>query len=303
MIERFSGTRGRLLLIQELQRQKLTVGISGIAEALADAGELASVSKGGVLIEQTGDDADVYFIVVGSFDVVVNGKRIARRHAGDHIGEMAAVSPVQRRAASVVAAEDSVVLKLSEEALSTIGERYPEIWRRIARELSGRLEQRNSLVRKPNDRVRVFLMSSTEGLPIARAVQSAFAHDAFLPVVWTDGVFKISNYTLESLEDELDRADFAVAIAHSDDHTTTRGTTWPTARDNVVFELGFFMGRLGRSRSILMEPRAPGIKLPSDLAGLTTVGYRFDRGPDAAALLAPACNELREHILRLGPHI
>ena len=36
--------------------------------------------------------------------------------------------------------------------------------------------------------------------------------------------------------------DFAVAIAHPDDRTKIRDEDWPTPRDNVVFELGFFMG-------------------------------------------------------------
>jgi CRP/FNR family transcriptional regulator, cyclic AMP receptor protein len=51
-----------------------------------------------------------------------------------------------------------------------------------------------------------------------------------------------------------------------------------------------------------MEPRAAKLKPPSDLAGLTTIPYRFEAGRDAAPLIAPACNELRDHIARLGPN-
>ncbi|MGB9028161.1 MAG: TIR domain-containing protein, partial [Rhodomicrobium sp.] len=77
---------------------------------------------------------------------------------------------------------------------------------------------------------------------------------------------------------------------------------WPSPRDNVIFELGLFMGRLGRSRAILMEPREEKVKLPSDLSGITTISYRFEKGGDAAALMAPACNALRDHIIALGPN-
>jgi predicted nucleotide-binding protein len=49
-----------------------------------------------------------------------------------------------------------------------------------------------------------------------------------------------------------------------------------------------------------MEPRDEKVKLPSDLAGVTTIPYRFEPGGDTAALLAPACNKLRAHILELG---
>jgi CRP/FNR family cyclic AMP-dependent transcriptional regulator len=115
-------------------------------------------------------------------------------------------------------------------------------------------------------------------------------------------VFRVTNYTLESLENELDRCDFAVAIAHPDDQTTVRDEDWPTPRDNVVFELGSFMGRLGRSRAILMEPRGTRVRLPSDLAGITTIRYRFDAA-EAAVSMGPACNELRDHITRLGRNV
>jgi CRP/FNR family cyclic AMP-dependent transcriptional regulator len=115
-------------------------------------------------------------------------------------------------------------------------------------------------------------------------------------------VFRVTNYTLESLEAELDRFDFSVAIAHPDDQTTVRDVDWPTPRDNVAFELGFFIGRLGRSRAILMEPRATQVKLPSDLAGITSIRYRFDPAEPAVSM-GPACNELREHIKRLGRNV
>ena len=259
--------------------------------------------KGQTLIEQEAADTDIYLIIAGSFNVEVNKKRVARRFPGDHVGEMVVLSPIQRRSATVVADEDATVVKISENALLDLAAKYPGIWRNFARELSARLMQRNSHVRQANDKVRVFVISSAEALPIARTLQTAFAHDPFLTIVWSDGVFKVSNYTLQNLEDELDKADFAIAIASPDDETKERGQDWPTPRDNVVFELGFFMGRLGRQRAILMELRDTKTKLPSDLAGVTTICYRYDNGSDGASLLAPACNELRQHIIRLGPNI
>ncbi|TJW06406.1 MAG: cyclic nucleotide-binding protein, partial [Mesorhizobium sp.] len=131
-------------------------------------------------------------------------------------------------------------------------------------------------------------------------IQNALSRD-FLVVPWTDGVFKVASYPLQSLEDELEKCDFAIAVAHADDMTESRGRDWPSPRDNVVFELGLFMGRLNRQRAILMEPREEKVKLPSDLAGVTTIPYRYVPGEDAAALMGPACNELRDHINRLGP--
>jgi len=61
------------------------------------------------------------------------------------------------------------------------------------------------------------------------------------------------------------------------------------------------MGRLGRQRAILMEPRDEKVKLPSDMSGITTIPYRYEAGQDTSALMAPACDRLRAHILKLGP--
>ncbi|WP_426409456.1 TIR domain-containing protein [Bradyrhizobium ganzhouense] len=302
MINRFQGERGRALLIEELRKQKIVAGIAGAAEALADSGALEAVGKNQTLLEQNGSDNDIFLIVSGAFRVIVNGKQVARRFSGDSIGEMATVSPIQKRSATVICDEDAVVLKVAEPQFSEIATKFPEVWRRVAQEVARRLEQRNVLIREPNEKIRVFLISSAEAVKVARAIQSAFAHDPFATIVWTDGVFRVTNYTLESLENELDRSDFAVAIAHGDDRTEVRDESWPTPRDNVVFELGFFMGRLGRSRAILMEPRATRVKLPSDLAGVTAISYRFDP-KEPASSIAPACNELREHIMRLGRNV
>jgi predicted nucleotide-binding protein len=159
------------------------------------------------------------------------------------------------------------------------------------------------LVGSARERTKVFVISSAEALSVAREIQNAFAHDDFVTTVWTDGVFRAGNIALESLIEAVEDSDFAVAIAHADDIAFVRGTEWPAPRDNVIFELGLFMGRLGKDRAILMEPRHHELKLPSDLAGLTTITYKFERGKDAAALIAPACNALREHIKLLGPNL
>jgi len=302
MLQRFEGDAGKRLRIEALASQKIVGGNRELAEALADRVELRKVVAGETLIEQGGVDNDIFLILVGSMNVVVNGRVVGRRFPNDHVGEMAAVEPTQQRAASIVATEDAVVAKLTENDLANFGLRYPEIYRCIAKELSRRLMQRNALVSSARDKIRVFIISSAEALGVARTIQNAFAYDPFTTTIWTDGVFRVTNYTLQSLEDQVDNSDFAVAIAHADDFTDSRGKAWPSPRDNVIFELGLFMGRLGKERAILMEPRDEGVKLPSDLAGITTIPYRFEKGADASAVMGPACNVLREHILRLGPN-
>lgn len=255
---------------------------------------------GTAFINQGDQASEVFFIITGKVEVRVNGKLVANRFSGDHVGEMAAIEPTQPRSASVVSVETTVLIKVSEAEFSAAAEQYPDMWRRIAATLARRLAQRNHLVTSPRERVRVFIASSAEAIPVVDALIKQFAHDPFLAVAWKNGVFRASNYALDELEAELDDSDFAIAVAHSDDMVITRDTTWPTMRDNVTFELGLFMGRLGRRRAFLMEPRDTDIQLPSDLAGMTTIPYSYIPGKDAEHHIAPACAKLRELILASG---
>ncbi len=303
MKERFEGASGRRRLIDTLKTQKMVAGNSPLAEELTSLVEVMVVKAGGTIIHQGASDNDIFFILTGSFSIVVNGRVIAQRSTNDHVGEMSAIEPSQARTATVVADEDSVVCKLTEPQLANLGQRYGDIWRYFARELVRRLAQRNVLVNPPREKIQVFIISSTEALYIAREIQSHFEQDNFSIELWTDGVFRASNYAIESLEQAVDDSDFAIAIAQPDDLTNTRGLVKPTPRDNVIFELGFFIGRLGRKRTFLLEPRGEEVKLPTDLAGLTTIGYRYGEPKDLPSLLGPACNRMRKIIIDLGPRI
>jgi CRP/FNR family transcriptional regulator, cyclic AMP receptor protein len=300
MIKRFQ--EDPTVLVDSLREQKLVGGDRGIADSIAEAGELMQVEPGTAIIKQDDQDHDVYLILAGLFDVIVNGRLIAKRGPTDHVGEMAAIQPSQTRSASVIASTTAVVCKLQSAEFLKISNSHSDIWRRIARELARRLEQRNALVTSTHDKVRVFIISSVEALPIARAIENAFEHDPFHITVWTDGVFRASWYPIESLEQQLDSSDFAIAIASPDDLVESRGKSVATARDNVIFELGLFIGRLGRKRSFLLEPRGDEVKLPSDLTGITTLTYRPASGKGIGPALGPACNRMREIIDDLGPN-
>lgn len=302
MKERFEGEQGQRLRIEAFRAQRMVQGDEAIAQELADHCVLEEYDAGFELIQQNHDSNELYFIFSGAVQIVVNGRAIAIRGPGDHIGEMAAVQPMQKRSATVTAKEPVVVAKLTEPQFADIAGRHPALYRSIAQELARRLLERNKLVHVYREKIRVFIISSVEGLPVARAIQAAFEHDPFTCTIWTDGVFRVASYTMDALEAAVDDSDFAIAVAHADDVTAYRGQDWPTPRDNVILELGLFMGRLGRARAVLMEPRDEKVRLPSDLAGITTIPYRFEPGNDMAALIGPACNKLRDHIKAMGPN-
>jgi CRP/FNR family cyclic AMP-dependent transcriptional regulator len=303
MTSKFEGPKGRGRLIDAITEQKFVGGSVELAKELAAIAVVRSIPKGTAIITQGAQDDTMYMILSGSFDVHANERFINKRWPCNTVGEMTAILPTQRRSATVTAAEDSDVAVIEESQLTAVAERYPFVWRHLAKELARRLLQRNALLTTPREKVRVFIISSAEGLEISRAVQNAFAHDTFLVQPWHEGVFRAAKYPIENLERELDQSDFAIAICQPDDLTTSRGKDSPTPRDNVIFELGFFMGRLGRHRAILLEPAGEEMKLPSDLSGIQTVSYRYASKPDLAAAIAPACNQLRDIFLELGPNL
>ena len=100
----------------------------------------------------------------------------------------------------------------------------------------------------------VFVGSSTEGLNIAKAVQVLLDLSCEV-TIWSQGVFGLSHGTLESLVNSVDDFDFAIIVLTPDDLIISRDAIQPTGRDNVLFELGLFMGALGRERTFIIYDR------------------------------------------------
>lgn len=150
-------------------------------------------------------------------------------------------------------------------------------------------------------KTRVFVASSVEHLDLAYAVQEGLEHDAEV-TVWSQGVFQPSRTTMASLVDQLDETDFAVFVLAPDDVTKMRDNEVASVRDNVVFELGLFSGRLGIERCYMIAPRGnDDLHLPTDLLGLTPGSYDPDRQDgNMVAALGPACNRIRKSMKLLG---
>ena len=78
--------------------------------------------------------------------------------------------------------------------------------------------------------------------------------------------------TLETLVNSLNEFDFAVLVL-TPDILTSRGASSDSPRDNVLLELGLFIGYLGRQRTFIVYNRDNNLKLQSDLAGVTPADY------------------------------
>lgn len=153
-------------------------------------------------------------------------------------------------------------------------------------------------------KVRVFIGSSSEGRPVAEAFQSLIV-DASEPTVWDQGIFGVGEYTMEGLEREAAKADFAVLIITPDDTLETRSQVLPAPRGNVLLELGLFMGAIGVKRVLMLAPNSPKMALPSDLDGLTRL-QSYDAGRsdgNLAAALGPAARQAKMVFRERGPRV
>lgn len=300
MRPRFEGVAGRERLIEALSHHSLLIRERDLAAEVADVAVLQELDAQDELIAQGACDNDIYLIVSGELCVRISGREVARRGAGSHVGEMALIDPVARRSASVAAVGPALVARISESDFSSLARKWPELWRRIAVELAERLRQRSSALHAPHNQPVVFIGSSSEGRDIAQHVHNVLCKEPVVSRIWSEGVFTASKTTIESLVGVASEADFAVLVFTLDDVTASRGRKRPSPRDNVVFELGLLMGAIGRERAYILKPHDADIRIPSDLLGLTCLGYATGDQPVSRRLRA-ACRELVELVNRIGP--
>lgn len=301
MVNRFTGLDGKRLLVEALRRQAIIQGDLDLARKISEAVEVMRCNSGHRLITQDGSDNDLYFVLSGRFSIQVNDREVAVRVAEKHVGEMALVDPKAKRSASVVAIEGSVVAKISEAKFGELANQYVSLWKNIAQEMGDRLRQRNDLVRRRNKVTKLFIASSTEALPVASEIQAGLSKDPVAVTLWSEGVFGASDFSLEALERAAEEADFAVLVFSADDKLLSRGQELDAPRDNVVFELGLFIGAIGRKRTFIVLPQNTKIKIPTDLLGITPITYAVGDPENPSSQIGPVCTELRRILNQRGP--
>lgn len=153
---------------------------------------------------------------------------------------------------------------------------------------------------------KVFLGSSKESLPVLRVVERSLTGVAAV-TPWTDDSFRRpGDYFLDSLLQAAPNFDVAVLVFGKDDVVISRHRRQPAPRDNVVFELGLFMSRLARNRTIVLAPRVwrTRLKILSDLQGLNLAEYDPPRAArDLPAALSEVCRTVKAHVENVGARL
>jgi hypothetical protein len=148
---------------------------------------------------------------------------------------------------------------------------------------------------------RMFIASSSERVDLAYAAQSQLGRD-IEATVWTQGVFSISKSTFSSLYEILKASDFGLFIFGPDDVVKIRNREVSVVRDNVLFELGMFVGKLGMERCFIVVPSGiDDLHLPTDLAGINPGYFEPDRqDSNMEAALGPVCHQIRLAVRRIS---
>ena len=150
----------------------------------------------------------------------------------------------------------------------------------------------------------LFIGSSTVRLPIARGLKRIL-EDCADVIVWDEAPeFVMGESILSGLIKVGEIYDFALLVFGQDDCTMMNSEKVPTVRDNVIFELGLFMGQMGTGRAFWLSPKGPKApQLSSDLQGIIHLEFDETEMTDASSIpgmLADTREKVYQQISSLG---
>jgi hypothetical protein len=147
---------------------------------------------------------------------------------------------------------------------------------------------------------RIFIGSSSESIKIANACNVALDHVSE-PTTWPYAFDRAGTDALSSLITKAKNSDFALFIFSPDDINIMRDKSQPTVRDNVLFELGLFIGALGKERCFILRPRGEELYIASDLTGINTYEFNANRQDNnTSSAVNAACTRITEQMQSIG---
>jgi predicted nucleotide-binding protein len=125
-------------------------------------------------------------------------------------------------------------------------------------------------VRETPDPSVIFIIHGHDELNLLRLKEIARERWKLNPVVLAKQASK-GRTIIEKFEEEAQRACYAFALLTPDDMVTCKDKEYAQARPNVIFELGWFYGRLGRERVAILFKE--GTTIHSDLDGICRIQF------------------------------
>lgn len=145
---------------------------------------------------------------------------------------------------------------------------------------------------------KVFIGASLRSVNVLRELQNELTYEAQI-VPWQH-IFHLNSKTLVDLLEIVKIIDFCIFVFTPDDKQEILDPENLATREHVIFELGLFIGGLGKDRCFFIVPsKYQEFHLFADL--LDTEFATFDTSLTNLRLaLEPACNCIRDKIKRLG---
>ena len=145
---------------------------------------------------------------------------------------------------------------------------------------------------------KLFIASSTESIHIVEAINIKLSTTC--EVSQWDNAFDPSSFTFPTLVKKANEVNFAIFVFHPDDEIIIRENTYSIVRDNVLFELGLFVGKKKKKKCFIICPESMDqktLRIPTDLSGITYCTYDPKRlGTEPLDAVSTACGRIRMNI-------
>lgn len=152
---------------------------------------------------------------------------------------------------------------------------------------------------------KLFIGSSSKGITLAHQVKdilNSACGDWLECIIWNEGkVFAYNKSYLDNLINASRRYDYGVLIATSDDWAIIRKLILKAPRDNVVFEMGLFLGSLGLTRAFLLADKKT--HLPSDYNGISIPKFTSNKitASDLKGMIQQLNDTKKSYVLKSIP--
>jgi len=128
-------------------------------------------------------------------------------------------------------------------------------------------------------RRKIFIGCSKKERSLAEQAKAILLSE-FEVTIWDDTLwetdteaFQLSDSILQGLLRATLQFDFAIMLGTKDDIVEKKGKVVLQARDNVLFELGLFMGRMGRKNCAFIVDRE--LNIPEDMKGIILSKFNY----------------------------
>ncbi|MDR2972622.1 MAG: nucleotide-binding protein [Bacteroidales bacterium] len=141
------------------------------------------------------------------------------------------------------------------------------------------------------NKLKVFIGSSTESLPVAKEISKWIAVDRkHIPITWKDlNVFGPGKFIFESVQKAAENHGAAIFVFGEDDEVIRGDENVFTVRGNVLIEFGYFVAKLGRERVLICVDGNP--EIASNLHGIKIV--KMEDKPSAKAEITEFLDEIQ----------